>query len=50
MLGDFNAYSLQWGNASTDSRGRIIEAFLTEYKSRKSFFDLEKAYDMTRDG
>ena len=30
IVGDFNAYSLQWGSASTDSRELIIEAFLSE--------------------
>ena len=30
IVGVFNAYSLQWGSASTDSRGRIIEAFLSD--------------------
>ena len=28
LLGDFNAYHLLWGCRSTDSRGRILEAFI----------------------
>ena len=28
IIGDFNAYSIQWGSPYADSRGRIIESFL----------------------